>query len=147
MEFSFVVPRIIKEFTYELNKLRLTKKLNIFNYPLPVREILYKYYSTLSNQYPKLLDMYSLLDLESDIIRDEELEFIPINVIDPDVIETKQFGKLLEPDYRIITKLKELTDDQLQRPIESNKLLQALLSNNLNYIVHYNFGQSEYLQH
>ncbi len=144
MEFSFVVPRIIKEFTYELNKLRLTKKLNIFDYPLPVREILYKYYSTLSNQYPKLLDTYSLLDLESDIIRDEELEFIPINVIDSDVIETKQFGKLLEPDYRIITKLKELTDEQLQ---SSNRLLQTLLSNNLNYIVHYKFGQSEYLQH
>lgn len=98
---NYVFPRVFDEFEYSDGRLKLTSKPNIGKYPFKIREIFYKYYPSLLHN-SELSEVYSSDDLEADLLKDDDLVFLPTDLIDPDVISTKTFIKPLSFDYNIL---------------------------------------------
>lgn len=107
MEFEFVLPRIFgNDVTIEKNVLKLPDNFNIFTYPLSVREIFYKYFPEILRKYGNNTIKYNSKSLEHDLLNDTEMLFIPMNLIDLNIIKTKTFEKILSQDYDIINNYK-----------------------------------------
>ena len=111
MDFEFVLPRIIDAFYVGDYELTVRKSFNIFDYPVQLREIIYKYYHDITDVCYGFEEIYSADAVENDIIQDKDLKYIPTSLIDEAVIETKEFGKLLENDYTFFESLKRIKDN------------------------------------
>lgn len=105
-----------------------SKKFDIFEYSLNLRKVFYKLYPTMIEKYKNLSKIFSSKDLERAIISDEELTCIPMDLIDPNVIQTKVFGKLLSQDYDILNKYIEIK----AKDSETKNILK-----NIKYVINY----------
>ena len=145
MEYEYVFSHIFNEFTVSNNKLELSANFDIFKYPVQYREILYKYYPSILAKYPNLAETYNLNNLENDLIKDKDLKFIPISLINTDTIQTKAFGKLLSADYKLCQELQTILTHQPQyKPKDlDNKLYQAF-RNHFEYIINYNVSKDSF---
>ena len=71
----------------------------IFSYPPNIREIWYKFVPSLIRSYPNFAKKYGYKQLSDDLLKDENLLFIPIELVDREALKTQYFGKLLTDDY------------------------------------------------
>ena len=75
-------------------------KITITDYPINLRKIWYKFYPQLLKKYKKLGKVYNEQELMNDIEKDELLPFIPTNIVDEEILDKREFHKLLEDDYK-----------------------------------------------
>jgi len=92
-------------FNYDAKYDEMTFKVKTFNvkqYPINLRNIWYKFYPQLLENYKKLGKVYNNQNLMIDIETDNLLEYIPNKLIDSSEIPNREFHKLLENDYRFL---------------------------------------------
>ena len=101
---DFVFTRIfnIKIDSESNDKVTFADNFDLLKFSIAEREIFYKYYPRFADNHRDATKIYSLKDMERDLLRDNEMIYIPDALIDPDVILTKKFDKLLSQDYNII---------------------------------------------
>ena len=127
-------------FEPKYNEIYLDKSFNIFDYPVGIRKIFYKYHNLLSRSHGgNFKKVYSSDKLEKDILKDDELVCIPMEFISDDEIEKRSFGKLLSQDYDFI----HLTNEIERNHYKFNQIVhydENVLGNtptyNMNYYIH-----------
>lgn len=86
----------------QFDEVIMSDSFGLFKYPISIREMFYKYYPRIYDRYAKTLKNYDLKKLEVDIVKDSELLYIPMSLIDTSGILNKTFGKLLSQDYEFL---------------------------------------------
>ena len=109
---DFVFTRIfnIKIDSENNDKVTFADNFDLLKFSTAEREIFYKYYPRFADNHRKATKAYSLKDMERDLLRDNDMVFIPDSLIDPDVILTKKFDKLLSQDYYILNPSQDSDD-------------------------------------
>lgn len=111
-------------------------EFNILKYALPLRKLFYKYYPEMINKNKNLSKIFSLKQLEQAIISDSELIYIPMELIDVNIIQTKTFDKLLSQDYEILDNyVKFITSEELnsEKVDAFNKQIVKKIKYNITY--------------
>ena len=101
----YVFAQVFKnDITYDaqFDEVIMSDSFDLFKYPISIREMFYKYYPMIYDRYTKTLKNYDLKKLEADIVKDSELLYIPMYLIDTSGILNKTFGKLLSQDYEFL---------------------------------------------
>ena len=114
---------------------------DLFKYPLGVRSIWYKFYPYVGTRN-QLTDDYSLQRLETDIMKDDELKFLPLNLIRSQTLEESVLNKILEPDYKFRSYHDHYTRREHMHELEFVKYHEGILGkdqregeSNINYYI------------
>ena len=138
----YIFSQVFEEkFRYEqkYREIYLDKSFNIFDYPVGIRKIFYKYHHTLARSYNgNFKEAYPNERLEKDILKDDELVCIPMEFISEEEISKRSFGKLLSQDYNFIhlkddVERNHYTFDQIVH-YDAN-VLDTIPTYNMNYYI------------
>lgn len=108
-----------------------TPIIDILKYELPLRKVFYKFYPSFLTKYTKLKNYFSNKDLERALIADPDLICVPIELIDPNIIQTKTFDKLLSQDY-------DLINDFINYKHNNPELVPLHYVSRIEFEIHYN---------
>lgn len=121
----------------EYDELTLDSSFDLFKYPINLRQIFYKFYPTLLQRYRKFLEKsYDDARLEEDLIKDAELPFIPMTLIDTSNISERTFKKILSQDYDFMN-LKDEADRRHFKFQYIVKYAAGVLGNEETYNINY----------